>query len=510
MSHREPVRDASAMLRDKYITSSLKDSLKIDPEYPPLEKIGGIGYLLPKIRETIYNPLFSRKTYESIGMAPSNTILLHGASGVGKTFIVNCISQEYKAPIIKTSMENEREVRETFRKSALLDRSIVLIDDIDMYNEDDDRKVIYQLAESLESYRGKALVIATARNLLLLHESLRKFDHTILIRIPTLEDRAEMLQAMSTGLRHGDIDWMEIARATPGFVARDLKRMLRIATTKAVYRGSDALRYSDLELAIKELKSGGDEITFDSIGALEDVKDELNMSIIYPSRFPSKFQKLGINRPSGILLHGPPGCGKTLLARAVSNMSHCNFLSIKGPELISKYVGDSEKEIRKLFDRAKQLQPCVLFFDEIDSLCAKRGSNEFGNRIVNQILTLLDGLSDRGEVYVIGATNRIGSIDKAVMRPGRFDKVVEVPLPSREGCKDIFIKCVKDIPVELFDIDELLLDGLSGADIAGLIREAGILCLRDNFESENLVIGKEHIARALEKARTGKRLDRNK
>ncbi|KAG5859732.1 ATPase [Encephalitozoon hellem] len=503
MNRKNPGRDASSVLRDKYITSHLNESLKIDHEYPPLHKVGGIKYLLPKITELVYNPLFSKASYDEIGIHPPSTLLLHGVSGVGKTFLVNCISQEYKVPIIKACLDSDKELRESFRKSSLLEKSIILIEDIDMLGEDD-KKVISQLSEYLENHRGKSIVIATARNPAFINESLNKFDNSLLVKIPTVSERRDILVSLADRMKCQEVDWMELAKLMPGFVARDLKRTLKIASTKAVSDGSLTLRMIDLEMALKEMKWKGTEITFDSIGSLEDVKDELNMSIIFPSRFPEKFHKLGITRPSGILLYGPPGCGKTLLVRAVSNMSHCNFLSIKGPELISKYVGDSEKEIRKLFDKAKQLQPCVLFFDEIDSLCGERNGNEFTSRIVNQILTLLDGLDDRGDVYVIGATNRIESIDKAILRPGRFDKILKVPLPSKEGCVDIFKKCTKGIPIEPFDLEELDLEGFSGAEIAGLIRDAAILCLKHNFDAETLVITKENIIEALDAARVTK------
>lgn len=496
MNRRNSGRDVSSMVRDKYITSHLNDTLKIEHEYPPLGRLGGVRYLVPKIVELVHNPVFCRALYEGMGASPPSTLLIHGVSGVGKTYLINCVSQEYKLPIVKVCLDSDKEVRESFRKASLLDGSIVLVEDIDLLN-DDDRKVVLQLSEQLENHKGRSVVVATARNPVGIHESLNKFDNSVLVRIPTVCEREEMLVQMCEKIRHSEIDWRELARVTPGFVGRDLRRLVRVATTKAVLRGSSSVGMEDFECGVGEMRRRGSDITFENIGSLEEVKSELNMNIIFPSRYPLKFQKLGITRPSGILLHGPPGCGKTLLVRAVSNMSHCNFLSIKGPELISKYVGDSEKEIRRLFDRAKQLQPCVLFFDEIDSLCGERSGNEFSSRIVNQILTLLDGLEERGDVYVIGATNRIDSIDKAVLRPGRFDKVVEVPLPCREGCIDIFRKCSRDIPMESFDVESLELEGLSGAEIAGLIREAAMLCLRDNFESETLVIGREHIAKAL-------------
>ncbi|EOB11746.1 Cell division control protein 48 E, partial [Nosema bombycis CQ1] len=436
---------------------------------------------------------------------PPSTLLLHGASGVGKSFLINCISQEYKIPIIHGNYESERDIREVFRKAEAKENSILLFDKIDLVNDESDMKIIIQLAECLNNHRSRSIVIATAENPLNIHPSLRHFDNELLIKIPNISERSEILKVLLTKVNHSIVNVENISKITPGLVPRDLKRMIKSAASIAISKGRITLFLEDFEKAIDHMKKVGDTITFDDIGALQSVKDELSMSIILPSRYPDKFKRLGIVKPSGILLHGPPGCGKTLLARAVSNMSHCNFISVKGPELISKYVGDSEKEIRKLFDKAKQLQPCVVFFDEIDSLCSKRKGNEFGNRIVNQILTLLDGLDDRGEVYMIGATNRLNIIDEALLRPGRFDKIIEVPLPIFSESIEIFLKCIRKLPAEQFDPNELNLEGFSGADIAGIVKEAAIFCLKEDFESEEALISKKNFIDSINKHRAMKK-----
>ncbi|KAI4293242.1 ribosome biogenesis ATPase, partial [Pancytospora philotis] len=324
----------------------------------------------------------------------------------------------------------------------------------------------------------------------------------IFVRIPNVHERKGLLDGLLAGMKTRDIDTLALAQHTPGFVPRGMVKLVAMAVAVALARGSgdsNCLEMADFTRSIGEWKSLEHPITFDDIGAMKRVKEELTMSILLPSKFPEKFNSFGICKPSGVLLFGPPGCGKTFVAKAISNMSHCNFLSIKGPELITKYVGDSEKHLRDLFQKAKNLSPCVLFFDEIDSLCGKRGKNEFGNRIVNQILTLLDGMEDRGEVYIIGATNRIRSLDPALMRPGRFDKVVEVPLPGPQEALEIFEKCISKVPHEPFDFSTLDMSNLSGADIAGIVKEAAMLCLKENFDAPELKVQEKYILQSLEK-----------
>lgn len=494
----------SSILRDKYISTSLNDSLKLNTRYPLFSKLGGVGYLRKDIVDYIYNPLFKKAEYSNIGISPPKTLLLYGVSGVGKTFIVNCISQEYKIPIINGGYDSDKEIREVFRRGELNEHSIILFDKIDLLDPENDKKVINQLSKSLDCYEGKSIVIGISEKLLNIPQQLRKFDNEVLIKIPNDEERKEIFIFNAQNVKHTIRDWNVIARMTPGYLPRDFKKLFKITASVVVSKGRGIVSYEDILEGIHDMKKQSRSVTFDNIGSLENVKEELEMSIILPSRYPHKFRKLGILKPSGVLLHGPPGCGKTLLARAVSNMSHCNFISVKGPELISKYVGDSEGALRSLFDKAKQLQPCVVFFDEIDSLCSKRKHNGFENRIVNQILTLLDGLEDRGEVYIIGATNRLSSLDRALLRSGRFDKVIEVPFPDKNGCIDILKKYVINLPLENFDYEDLPLKGFSGADIAGIVKEAGVICLKKNFDLDNPVISKKDFEEAIIKLKNMK------
>ncbi|EQB60476.1 aaa family cdc48 subfamily [Vairimorpha apis BRL 01] len=499
--------NVSSMLRDKYISTSLQDSLKLTNHITPFSSLRGIDYLQKSIIDLVYNPLFKRYEYDNIGAKPPATLLFYGASGVGKTYLVHSISQEYKIPVVVGNLDSEKDVRETFRKGDLNEKSIILLDNLDILNNEDNLKVINQISECLNDYKGKAVIIGICENINKLSNKLKKFDNEILIKIPSLNERKEICEKFAENVKKEHIDWIEIAKITPGFTCRDLKRLFKNAINIAVSNDRKHIIFDDFILALKSLNKQNSNITFDSIGSLDNVKEELKMSVIYPSMYPDRFKKLGITKPSGVLLYGPPGCGKTLLAKAVSNMSHCNFISVKGSELVSKYVGDSEKEIRNLFGRAKHLQPCVIFFDEIDSLCQKRSKSDFGVRIVNQILTLLDGIEDRGDVYIIGATNRIESLDKALLRPGRFDKIINVPLPKLDGCLDIFKKVTHKLPIEQFDYHILPLEGFSGAEISGIIKEAGMLCLKNNFENENAVISKQNILDAIEKYKISKKFN---
>jgi SpoVK/Ycf46/Vps4 family AAA+-type ATPase len=380
---------------------------------------------------------------------------------------------------------------------------IVLLENVDSFGREDDVKIIQQIEECMDELKENIVVLGLCRNICLVDDGLKtygRFDTDIMMRIPNETERLEILKSLVKDIRIDGLDLELIVKKTPGFLGSDLNKLVRTCVNKALERGSSTVTSQDFEDCLAEKKksnSNTEAITFENIGALKRVKEELEMSIIFPLRYPEKFKRIGIRKPSGVLLYGPPGCGKTLLARAVSNMSHCNFISVRGPELIDKYVGESEKNIRKIFEDARHSAPCVIFFDEIDSLCLSRTTNDFSSRVVNQILTLLDGLEDRGEVYVIGATNRIENLDTALLRPGRFDRLIEVPLPSSEERLEIFKTCVKNVPVEPFDLEEMDLGGYSGADISGLVKEASLACLKDNFDNSNLTITKEYFMKVL-------------
>jgi len=503
-------RTGADILRSKYMAAQLKKTT-LEKAHPDMTGLYGIDYLSAEIKAKLYNPLFNTQKYIELGATAPKAILIRGISGVGKSYIISCFCQHFKVDLITGYTETSKDIRELFSKSKASERSVVMIECAEMIMKED--ALLYQLNSCIKAMDWNGLVVISHTDSV---DKLR-YDGEIFVKIPSVFERREILDGLLKGMRTEGIKTLEIAEKTPGFVARDIVKLLGMVATRAVSREEDGMAHQsilgqsrqegpvitmdDFAGCIREWKSITQNVTFDDIGALNRVKEELRMSILLPSRYPERFASFGISKPSGVLLHGPPGCGKTLIAKAVSNMSHCNFLSIKGPELITKYVGDSEKHLRDLFQRAKNLSPCVLFFDEIDSLCGRRGKNEFGNRIVNQILTLLDGMEDRGEVYLIGATNRIDSLDEALMRPGRFDKIIEVALPDERECVEIFRKCIVNVPCEGFDHEGLGLSGFSGADIAGIVKEAAITCLRDHFDSEDVKITREYFRSAIEKMR---------
>ncbi|OQS54057.1 ATPase AAA [Ecytonucleospora hepatopenaei] len=493
---------ASDILRNRLIQNNANSNIEKD-DGTKLSELGGIDYLMDDIKTKIYNVMFSSNQFDDMHVLKVRSVLIFGINGVGKKTLIKSFAREYKIPILhKIKFESCMEVKEQFLKAKNLEKAVILIDNLDQYEENKD--IYLQINSCIENMRNSNFIVV------LIHKDKNlpvPYDLDIFVKIPTVIERKEILEKMLLNTKKQKIDTEIIATYTPGFVAKDLERLVRIAGVEAVKRGVENDQFitmEDLHAALLSIKPIIQPLTFNDIGAMEKVKDELTLSILYPSKYPNKFKRLGVHKPSGILLHGPPGCGKTLIAKAVSNMSHCNFLSIKGPELITKYVGDSEKHLRDLFEKAKNLSPCVLFFDEIDSICSKRGKNEFGNRIVNQILTLLDGIEDRGEVYLIGATNRIDQIDSAMLRTGRFDKVIEVPLPEKEEAIEIFKTCVSSIPVENFNFSTLNFEGFSGADIAGVVKEAAFMCIKENFENDENFITREYFERAMVKIKNMK------
>lgn len=515
-------KSAADLLRERYMSSQLKKTAA-EKTHANMDDLYGMEYLRGEVCSKLYNPLFNAEKYKELGSVPPKSVLIRGIDGVGKSYMIRCFCQHHHIPLITGFVETSKDIKELFGKSRSTERSIILIKNADVLLKEDG--LVHQLNESIRAIDWCALVVLTNRDA----SERILYDSEIFVKIPTAFGRRELLDGMLKNIRTWDLDTLKISQNIPGFVPRAIAKLVSMCCTRAVSRalGEDVaasavkqmsieprtllcgldpaslcLTMDDFAHCIRDWKNVTQNITFEDIGALDRVKEELTMSILLPSRYPEKFSAFGISKPSGVLLHGPPGCGKTLIAKAVSNMSHCNFLSIKGPELITKYVGDSEKHLRDLFQKAKNLSPCVLFFDEIDSLCGRRGKNEFGNRIVNQILTLLDGMEDRGEVYLIGATNRIDSLDEALMRPGRFDKIIEVSLPTASEGLEIFRKCVSRMPFEDFDFGLLDLSGFSGADIAGVVKEAAIMCLKENFDKENLRITMKYFVDAIAKMRS--------
>jgi ribosome biogenesis ATPase len=415
--------------------------------------------------------------------------------------------------------KRETAAREMERR--IVAQLLTCMDDLNNYNLEESKTVIVIGATN----RPDALDSALRRA--------GRFDREISLGIPDEKARMEILKVMTKDMKlAGDFDFKELAKCTPGYVGADLSSLATAAGVIAVNRvfgklaedtqmeTSDlqnksesnisrflnkykdplneeqlvhlAIEMGDFVEAMKKVQPSAKregfatipDVTWSDIGALSSVREELRMSIVEPIKNPELFAKVGIVNPSGVLLYGPPGCGKTLLAKAIANESHCNFLSVKGPELLNKFVGESERGVRQLFARARASEPCVIFFDELDALCPKRGmnsDNSSSERVVNQLLTELDGVEGRKRVYIIAATNRPDIIDRAMLRPGRFDKLVYVQLPDvaerAEILKTLSRKIAMDSDVSLSQIAEKC-ERFSGADLSALIREAGMSALK--------------------------------
>jgi ribosome biogenesis ATPase len=340
-----------------------------------------------------------------------------------------------------------------------------------------------------------------------------RFDKEIHIGFPTLEMREKMIKKITeNNIISNNVNYYELAKSTPGFLAADLQSLVRVAGHHSIKRCVENninielinINEIDFEYAIKIIQptskregfSTIPNVTWDNIGGLKDLRNELYYDIVMPILEPNKLKLIGINKAIGVLLYGPPGCGKTLLAKAVANEAKANFISIKGPELLNKYVGESERAIRSLFIRAKDSSPCIIFFDELDALVPKR-SNENNNsseRVVNQLLTEMDGLEDRKQIFIIAATNRPDIIDPAMLRPGRLDKLLYVPLPDCNDRISILETLIRNLPIDkninVLDIfDNQKLDGFSGADLAALVREAQLSALKNlKLDNDNDVI----------------------
>lgn len=485
-------KNARTKITDLYLKEHLRNENKIESTHPWFSDLQYLHYLKSDVSKYIINPLTKYENYNSFGIKPGKVLLLNGVKSIGKRFFVKSICSEYKFNFLDVFIENEKDLKNCFRKSFDMEPCLIYIDNV---QSDEKERLIYEIARGIEKMENnRVILILGCRNKSSLSENtLKVVNHTIEMRVPTEDDRKCIFESFK--LKNlTNIDFTELAKLTPGYLPKDLYDLCVSAISESICQNKRNLEQSDFLLHIKSER----KLNLDDIGALEAVKEELKMNIILPLEHPEKFKKMGIDRTSGILLFGPPGCGKTMLAKAISNMLYCNFMSVSGPELINKYVGDTEKELREIFNRARQQEPCVLFFDEIDSLCSKRGNNDFQTRVVNQMLTLMDGVDEKGKVFIIGATNRIHALDKAIIRPGRFDKILEVPLPSYTERIQIFQKCIEKIPTEPFSHEELDLDGFSGADIAGFVREASMIALKENFMSDETVIKLPHFLKAID------------
>lgn len=448
------------------------------------------------------------------------------------------------------SGESEKKIRNLFKEAVEIAPSLIFIDEIDAISvkrEESSRemevRIVAQILTcmddlSLEKTGGKMVCVIGATNRLdSIDAGLRRsgrFDREISIGMPDVNAREAILKLMCKKLKlSGDFDPKKIAKITPGFVGADLSALATEAAGIAVERifvenniepdtklSEEELSklnivMKDFEFAMKKIQPSAmregfitvPNVTWDDIGALEEIREELQLSILEPINSPEKFERLGLNTPTGVLLYGPPGCGKTLLAKAIASESGSNFISVKGPELLNKYVGESEKAVRVVFQRARASSPCIIFFDEFDALCPRRGgdtSNQSTERLVNQLLTEMDGLEPRKMVYVIAATNRPDIIDPAMLRPGRLDKLLLVPLPNENARIAILKTITKKMPIKNIDIPSIAkrAKDFTGADLTSLCREAAITCYRESIkekDSEKIFILTSHFDKAFKK-----------
>ena len=520
------------------------------------EDIGGLGRTLHRIREMIELPLRFPEVFDRLGIDAPKGVLLHGPPGCGKTLIARAIAHETSAHFIhvngpeiihKLYGESEAHLRRIFSEAESKAPSIIFIDEIDAIapkraevQGEVEKRVVAQLLGLMDGVaaRGQVVVIGATNLPDNIDPALRRpgrFDREIVIPIPDRNGRREILEIHTRGMPlGGDVDLEHVATSTHGFVGADLQALGREAAMGALRRIIPNIDFTNSEMPDDELLAltvdGRDfatamlevhpsmireffieiaDTSWSDVGGLENVKQTLREAVEWPNEHADLFEQASVSPPKGILLVGPPGCGKTLIAKAVAHEVNANFLSVKGPELISKWVGDSEKAVREIFEKARQASPCILFFDEIDVIAQKRGRGSGDNvseRMLGQILTELDGIEDLRGVTVLGATNRIDMIDAAILRPGRFDIVVEIGDPDSTARRAILaIHTRAELLADDVDLDSLAerTSGYQGAELAELCREATMAAIReviahDRSKAGTLSVRMSHFDAALE------------
>lgn len=531
------------------------------------EDIGGLEEEIKKVREMIELPMKHPELFERLGVEAPKGVLLHGPPGTGKTLLAKALANETNANFLTLSGpeimskfygESEERLRELFKEAEENAPSIILIDEIDSIapkreevTGEVERRVVAQmlaLMDGLES-RGKVVVLGATNRVNALDPALRRpgrFDREIEIGVPDRDARFQIMQIHTRGMPLAeDVELEKLADVTHGFVGADLAALAKEGAMRAVRR---VLPEIDLEeetipaevldkltvtredflaalremepSALREVLVESPNIRWSDIGGLDGAKQELSEVVEWPLKYQKLYKNMNAEVPKGILLYGPPGTGKTLLAKAVATESEVNFISVKGPEFLSKWVGESEKAVRETFRKAKQAAPCIIFFDEIDAITPTRGQSfdsHVTERVISQFLAELDGLEELHGVVAIAASNRPDIIDRALLRPGRFDRMVEVPMPDDAARMEIIKIHLQDKPVsEDVDLNKLVREtgGYSGADISGVVNEAVMLAIRDYIQSgksaddeeeiKKYKIGPDHFKRAKDKVKPEK------
>ncbi|MAG78314.1 ATPase [archaeon] len=501
------------------------------------EDIGGLEEEIKKVREMVELPLKHPELFERLGIEPPKGVLLHGSPGTGKTLLAKAVANESDSNFVlingpevvsKFVGEAEKKIRQIFDDAEKKGPSIVFIDEIDAiaskreesYGEVE-KRIVAQLLATMDGMkgRGKVVVIAATNRPNAIDPALRRpgrFDREIVIGVPSKKGRLSILKIHTRNMPLKEVNLKRWANKTHGFVGADLAALCKEAAMNVIRRllpdlnlknGIDKkilekliIRESDFEAAMKVVSPSAmrevlveiPSISWNEIGGLDELKQELKEAVEWPLKYSSRFRKLGIRAPKGVLMYGPPGCGKTLLAKAVASESEANFILVKGPELLNKWVGDSEKGIREIFKKARMSAPTIVFFDEIDSIASRRG-NSFGSnvteRVVNTLLTEIDGLEELNDVVVIAATNRPDILDPALLRPGRFDRIIFTPVPDKKAVGEILKIHTQGMPlakdVDLKGLVEKM-DNYVGSDIEGVAREAGMLALRESLNAKEV------------------------
>lgn len=523
------------------------------------EDIGGLGHEIHRIREMIELPLKHPEVFERLGIDAPKGVLLYGPPGCGKTLIARAVANETDAHFItingpeiihKFYGESEARLRQIFEEAKKHAPSIIFLDEIDAIAPkrehvvgDVEKRVVAQLLALMDGLdnRGHVIVIAATNIPGALDPALRRpgrFDREISIPIPDQNARLSVLEIHSRGMPLSeDVNLNKLAEITHGFVGADLQALCREAAMLCLRKvipemdlGTSNIPYEtmmNLKVsmdhfieALKEIEPSAlrevfveiPNVRWDDVGGLDTVKQQIREAVEWPLKYPDLFKQAKINTPKGILLHGPPGTGKTLLAKAVANETKVNFISVKGPALISKYVGESERGIRDMFKKAKQAAPCIIFFDELDVITPRRGEGSDSHvteRVIGQFLTEMDGIEELKGVLVLAATNRMDQIDPALLRAGRFDYLVEIPIPDEETRLKIFRVHTKDKPLEKgIDFKKFAqeTEGMTGADIELICKKAALMTIRNaigkqSTSSGELVITENDFTHAIEEVK---------